>query len=86
MVALPPFWQANESKVISILDSFGIQFDSKSFQRHSFPALEGKYRSESYELSISRDYSDDLLFGYRGVNRLLLELSNQDGRPMLFLI
>ncbi len=77
---ITPFWQANEAKVSALLDTFGIQFDSKSFQRHSFPALEGKYRAESYELSITRDYADDPLFGYRGVKNLQITMSNEDGK------
>lgn len=82
---ITPFWHANESKVISLLDTFGIQFDSPSFQRHSFPALEGKYRGESYEISIARDYSDEPGFGYRGVKRLQLNLSNQNGKSKAIL-
>lgn len=77
---ITPFWKVNGARVSALLETFGIQFDSKSFQRHSFPALEGKYRSESYELLISRTYANDPLFGYRGVKDLKLSLCNQDGK------
>ncbi len=76
---ITPFWQTNGAKISSLLETFGIEYDSSGFQRHSFPALEGKYRGDSYELSLTRDYADEPLFGYRGVKKLQLTLSNGDG-------
>ena len=77
---ITPFWQANGAKVSALLDTFGITFAPKSFQRHSFPALAGKYRGESYETSLTRGYAEEPLFGYRGVKHLKLALSNQEGK------
>ncbi|MDA7922247.1 hypothetical protein N9B73_10865 [Verrucomicrobiales bacterium] len=82
---IAPFWQANGAKVSALLDTFGIEFDSKPFQLHTFPALAGKYRGESYETVLTRGYAEEPLFGYRGVKHLKLALSNQEGKSKTIL-
>lgn len=77
------FWTAHGTTVTSAIQPFSIQ--SANFELYPFPALLGKFRGEPYEVSLTRTYGTEEMFGYRGVKTLQVALSNGEGKSKTIL-
>ncbi len=71
------FWAANGEKVMGLLKPHGIV--PANFSVHPFPALLGRIRGDSYEISLTRSYKKEPNFQYRGLSELQATLLNKEG-------
>lgn len=77
------FWAAHGATVESLIQPFQIQ--EYAFALAPFPALMGKYRGDSYEVTLARKYAQDPEFGHRGLLSLETTISNNVGKSKLIL-
>ncbi len=70
------FWLANENRVMELIKPHQVVPDE--FHLHPFPALLGRLRSDSYEVSLTREYGKEPNIGYQGIRNLDVSLLNSE--------
>ena len=70
------FWAVNENRVVELIKPHQVVPDE--FHLHPFPALLGRLRSDSYEVSLIREYGEEPNIGYQGIKNLEVLLLNSE--------
>ena len=70
------FWSANGVRVMELIKPY--QIIPADFHLHPFPALLGRLRSDSYEVSMTREYGKEPNIGYQGIKDLEVSLLNSE--------
>lgn len=72
------FWRIHGRTIEGLLSEHGVNRLGEIELRH-FPALEGRFRSESYEVTVSRKYGEEPNFEYRGLKEFVVRVINGTG-------
>jgi hypothetical protein len=72
------FWAVHGTRVAELIKPHGVAAAEMEVRR--FPALLGKFRGESYEVSLVRAFGEEPNFGYRGLTGLTVNLQNLAGK------
>ena len=70
------FWVVNGDWVMDLIKPHGVI--PAEFHLHPFPALLGRLRGDSYEVSLTREYGKDPNLEYQGIKKLVVSLVNSE--------